>query len=176
MLARLTHLGISPRYLDELQRHHINPRDVSNLSSLKMVNVTGAALLPEQARWFYEAGFPANVHLANSAGSTDTACQFAAQNAFLPVYAGELQSATLGMKLEVFEQRDCDEEEAIIKGTAVRKGQAGELVLTAPFPTMPVMFWGPDGAKRYHSSYFAAFPGMTRIQETNAESISNKPD
>ena len=126
-----------------------------------MVNVTGAALLPEQARWFYEKGFPPYVHLANSAGSTDTACQFAAQNAFLPVYPGELQSATLGMKIEVFEQRDHHDGDGIKEGQPVSKGQAGELVITAPFPTMPVMFWGEDGAQRYHSSYFAAFKGMT---------------
>ncbi|KIW95435.1 acetoacetate-CoA ligase [Cladophialophora bantiana CBS 173.52] len=157
---KLTHLGISPRYLDELQRHQINPRDIADLSSLRMVNVTGATLLPEQARWFYEKAFPSNVHLANSAGSTDTACQFAAQNAFLPVYPGELQSAALGMKLEVFEQSNNSDGEGAIQGKPAGADTAGELVITAPFPTMPIMFWGEGGAKRYHASYFATFEGV----------------
>jgi acetoacetyl-CoA synthetase len=134
-----------------------------------MVNVTGAALLPEQAHWFYEKGFPAHVHLANSAGSTDTACQFAVQNAFLPVYPGELQSAALGMKIEVFEQRDRYDGRAAIKGGPVPGGEAGELVITAPFPTMPVMFWGEDGAKRYHSSYFATFEGILCIHHAKGK-------
>ncbi|KIW24299.1 acetoacetate-CoA ligase [Cladophialophora immunda] len=157
---KLTHLGISPRYLDELQRHNINPRDVANLSSLRMVNVTGATLLPEQAHWFYEKAFPPHVHLANSAGSTDTACQFAAQNVLLPVYPGELQSAALGMKIEVFEPRDDRDGEGAVQGRPVSADAAGELVISAPFPTMPVMFWGQDGGKRYHGSYFAAFKGV----------------
>lgn len=132
-----------------------------------MVNVTGAALLPEQAHWFYEKGFPAHVHLANSAGSTDTACQFAVQNAFLPVYPDELQSAALGMKIEVFEQRDRDDGRAAIKGAPVPGEDPGELVITAPFPTMPVMFWGENGAERYHSSYFATFEGIICINPAN---------
>jgi acetoacetyl-CoA synthetase len=38
--------------------------------------------------------------------------------------------------------------------------EAGELVCTAPFPSMPVGFWGdPDGAK-YRAAYFERFPGV----------------
>jgi acetoacetyl-CoA synthetase len=39
-------------------------------------------------------------------------------------------------------------------------GAKGELVCTAPFPSMPLGFWNdPDGAK-YHASYFARYPGI----------------
>ena len=39
-------------------------------------------------------------------------------------------------------------------------GEKGELVCTAPFPSMPVGFWNdPDGAK-YRDAYFARFPGV----------------
>ena len=39
-------------------------------------------------------------------------------------------------------------------------GQKGELVCTAPFPSMPVSFWNdPDGSK-YHQAYFERFPGV----------------
>ena len=39
-------------------------------------------------------------------------------------------------------------------------GEKGELVCTAPFPSMPIGFWNdPDGAK-YHAAYFERFPGV----------------
>jgi acetoacetyl-CoA synthetase len=39
-------------------------------------------------------------------------------------------------------------------------GEKGELVCTAPFPSMPIRFWNdPDGAK-YRAAYFERFPGV----------------
>jgi len=39
--------------------------------------------------------------------------------------------------------------------------EVGELVVTAPMPSMPVFFWGDDGT-RLHDSYFADYPGVWR--------------
>ena len=40
------------------------------------------------------------------------------------------------------------------------RGEKGELVCTAPFPSMPVGFWNdPDGSK-YRSAYFERYPGI----------------
>ena len=39
---------------------------------------------------------------------------------------------------------------------------AGELVLTAPLPSMPVCFWNDPDGKRYHDAYFDMFPGVWR--------------
>jgi acetoacetyl-CoA synthetase len=53
------------------------------------------------------------------------------------------------MKVEVFDDA----------GSAVRL-QKGELVCTAPFPSMPIGFWNdPDGAK-CRVAYFEKFPGV----------------
>ena len=39
-------------------------------------------------------------------------------------------------------------------------GEPGELVCSAPFPSMPLYFWGdPDGAK-YRKAYFERFPSV----------------
>ena len=68
-----------------------------------------------------------------------------------PVYAGELQCRGLGMKVEAFDDN----------GKPVLNRQ-GELVCTAPFPSMPIYFWDdPDGAK-YHAAYFDVYPGIWR--------------
>lgn len=36
-------------------------------------------------------------------------------------------------------------------------GQPGELVVRKPFPSMPAFFWGDEGGKKYHESYFERF-------------------
>ena len=53
------------------------------------------------------------------------------------------------MKVEVYDD----------DGRSIR-GEKGELVCTAPFPSMPIGFWNdPDGA-RYRAAYFERFPGV----------------
>jgi len=46
-------------------------------------------------------------------------------------------------------------------GTPVT-GQVGELVLTAPMPSMPVGFWNDPTGERYRASYFTPWPGVWR--------------
>ena len=55
------------------------------------------------------------------------------------------------MKVQIFS----DEGEAIEV-----KGEAGELVATAPFPSQPAFFWGDESGKRYKAAYFERFPGI----------------
>src|SRR5690606_41207497 len=40
--------------------------------------------------------------------------------------------------------------------------EVGELVITAPMPSMPVFFWGDDTGERYRETYFSRFPGVWR--------------
>jgi acetoacetyl-CoA synthetase len=68
-----------------------------------------------------------------------------------PVYAGELQCRCLAMKVEAF---DPDGKPVI--------NEQGELVCSAPSPSMPIYFWeDPDGSK-YHAAYFDVYPGVWR--------------
>src|SRR5262249_22269361 len=41
-------------------------------------------------------------------------------------------------------------------------GQQGELVLSAPMPSMPVGFWGDDDGSRYRAAYFDSYLGVWR--------------
>jgi acetoacetyl-CoA synthetase len=61
-------------------------------------------------------------------------------------------------------------------------GEPGELVCTAPFPSMPVAFWNdPDGAK-YRAAYFEKYPNVWRhgdwaeITEHNGMVIYGRSD
>jgi len=50
-----------------------------------------------------------------------------------------------------------DEDGSSLRGTP---GVHGELVCTAPFPSMPVSFWNDPQGERYHDAYFSRFPGI----------------
>ncbi len=40
--------------------------------------------------------------------------------------------------------------------------QQGELVCTAPFPSMPIHFWSDPDGKKYHDAYFDVYPNVWR--------------
>jgi acetoacetyl-CoA synthetase len=40
--------------------------------------------------------------------------------------------------------------------------EQGELVCTAPFPSMPTGFWKDEGGDKYHAAYFDHYPGIWR--------------
>lgn len=39
-------------------------------------------------------------------------------------------------------------------------GETGDLVITKPFFSMPLTFWGEDGDQKYQDAYFKLFPGV----------------
>ena len=73
-----------------------------------------------------------------------------------PLYSGGTMTASLGMKIEVFNQ----EVEDRMKGTPVPDGESGELVCTRSFPTMPVCFYSDPTGEKYYNAYFARFDNV----------------
>ncbi|KAF2090758.1 acetoacetyl-CoA synthase [Saccharata proteae CBS 121410] len=145
----VTNLGISPRYLSELQKHSIAPRTVADLSMVLSDALFG---------WFYDTGFPAHVYLENISGGTDIAGCFGMGNPLQPVYVGGCQGAALGIKVEIFDSTA--EGHKRIQGKPVSDGTCGDLVATEAFPNMPVSFWGDEGGKRYFDAYFSRFDNV----------------
>ena len=145
---RVTTFGTSAKYLAALEKHGYSPAEKVELGPLKAVLSTGSPLLPEGFDFVYRS-IKEDVHLASISGGTDIVSCFALGCPTLPVHRGELQCRGLGMRVEIFSD----------EGKPLRGGR-GELVCTAPFPSMPVAFWNdPDGAK-YHAAYFERFPGV----------------
>lgn len=68
---KVTMLGTSPRWFHEIARAGISPRQVTDLSNLKLVTSTGMVLPEQLFEWFYDKGFPSDVHLNNLSGGTD---------------------------------------------------------------------------------------------------------
>lgn len=42
----------------------------------------------------------------------------------------------------------------------INSGEAGEMVVRQPFPSMPCFFWGDHDGKKYRSSYFERFDNI----------------
>ncbi|KAF2094110.1 acetoacetate-CoA ligase [Rhizodiscina lignyota] len=145
---KVSYYGSSPRYLLELEINRVNPRKEFDLSNLRIVNVTGASLAHTQYYWFYN-NFPTRVHLCNVAGGTDTATSLLAADPCGPLVPGEMQMFGLGMDIDIADPET---------GYSIKEtGQPGELVVRKPFPSMPAFFWGDEGGKKYHASYFERF-------------------
>jgi acetoacetyl-CoA synthetase len=90
-----------------------------------------------------------DVLLASFSGGTDVGTGFVGASPLHPVWAGEISCRCLGAAVKVFDD----------SGQPVT-GQEGELVLTAPLPSMPVGFWGDKDGSRYRAAYFERFPGV----------------
>ncbi|HUY89695.1 MAG TPA: acetoacetate--CoA ligase [Pirellulales bacterium] len=147
---RLTVFGTSPKYLSTIEKVRLEPAKTHDLSSLRAVISTGAPLHGESFDYVYRA-IKRDVRLSSVSGGTELCGLFVADNPIGPVYRGELQCRTLGSKVEVFD----DAGRPVV-------GQKGELVCTAPFPSMPLCFWRDPGDAAYRQTYFEQFPGVWR--------------
>jgi acetoacetyl-CoA synthetase len=145
---RMTHFGTSAKYIDAIKKIALVPRKDYALPALRTVLSTGSPLAPEGFDYVYQC-IKDDVCLSSISGGTDIISCFALGCPTRPVWRGELQCRGLGMRVDVFDEN----------GRSVRATK-GELVCTAPFPSMPVGFWNdPDGAK-YRATYFERFPGV----------------
>jgi acetoacetyl-CoA synthetase len=144
----VTLFGTSPKYLAALEKAGYRPREHQTLAVLRTLLSTGSPLAPEQFDFVAGAIGP-EVQLASISGGTDIVSCFALGNPLLPVYRGELQCRGLGMRVEVWDEA----------GRPVTSAK-GELVCTAPFPSMPIGFWNDADGARYRAAYFERFPGV----------------
>jgi acetoacetyl-CoA synthetase len=145
-----TVFGTSAAYVMACRKAGVRPGREYDLSAVKCVATTGSPLPPDGFRWVYDE-VKADLWLASVSGGTDVCSCFAGGIPTLPVYIGELQGACLGTDLQAWDPN----------GKPVID-EVGELVITAPLPSMPVRFWNDPDDQRYRESYFEMFPGVWR--------------
>jgi acetoacetyl-CoA synthetase len=143
----ITAFGTSARYLSALEKAGARPGREFDLTRLKAILSTGSPLSEEGFHYVYRE-IKSDLQLASISGGTDLNGCFALGNPIAPVYSGELQCRGLGMRVEVFNA----------EGKPVT-GEPGELVCTAPFPSMPLYFWNDRDGSLYRKAYFERFPG-----------------
>ena len=147
---KITVFGTSAGYIAALMNSGLKPKEKFDLSSIRALLSTGSPLSMEGFDFIYQE-INKNLQLASISGGTDINGCFALGNPMDSVYAGELQCRGLGMKVEAFDEN----------GKPVYN-QQGELVCTAPSPSMPIYFWDDPDGKKYHSAYFDVYPGIWR--------------
>jgi acetoacetyl-CoA synthetase len=145
---QLTAFGTSARYLAAIEKEHVRPREEFRLDGLRTILSTGSPLAPEGFEYVYR-DIKADVQLSSISGGTDIVSCFVLGSPVLPVHRGEIQCRGLGMRVEIFDE----------DGRPVI-GEPGELVCTAPFPSMPVGFWNDADGSRYRAAYFERFPNV----------------
>ncbi|MBX3671927.1 MAG: acetoacetate--CoA ligase [Burkholderiales bacterium] len=146
----MTHFGTSAKFIDALAKAGLEPARTHRLESLRAMLSTGSPLAPEGFDYVY-AKVKRDLCLSSISGGTDLVACFAGGAPILPVWRGELQCRMLGMKVEVWTD----------EGRPV-EGQKGELVCTAPFPTMPLGFWNDPGDRKYRAAYFEKYENVWR--------------
>ena len=142
--------GCGAAFLIGCMKEGLKPRDHAPLVKLRSILSTGSPLPTDAFEWVYRNVKP-DVWLASVSGGADIASCFVACAPTLPVRAGEIQCAELGVAAYAFD----DTGHPVID-------EVGELVITQPMPSMPVSFWKDPDGRRYRESYFEMFPGVWR--------------
>jgi len=145
---RMTVFGTSAKYIDALNKEGLSPIKTHKLTSLKTMTSTGSPLVAESFDYVYK-NIKKDLLLSSISGGTDIVSCFVLGDPTLPVCRGEIQRRGFGMKVEVFNDN----------GQSVT-GEKGELGCTAPFPSMPVMFWNDGDGEKYHDAYFGRYPNV----------------
>ncbi len=148
--TRCRHFGSGAALITSSMKAGIAPGEIADLDALEVLSTTGSPLPIDAFEWVY-ARVKRDLWLAPISGGTDVAAGFVGGSALLPVTAGEMQCAYLGVAARAFDEH----------GRPV-VGEVGELVITEPMPSMPLYFWNDAGDARYRESYFEMFPGNWR--------------
>jgi acetoacetyl-CoA synthetase len=146
----MTYFGTSAAYVSACIKAGITPNKQFDLSKIRGVGSTGSPLSLPGFAWIYEH---VNAHLAleSLSGGTDLCTAFVGGCRIRPIYAGEIQGAALGAKVQAWNEAG----EPVIN-------EVGELVIAEPMPSMPLYFWNDPEMVRYRESYFEMFPGVWR--------------
>ncbi|HJP76715.1 MAG TPA: acetoacetate--CoA ligase [Pseudonocardiaceae bacterium] len=147
---RVTYFGTSAPYIQSCLKEGLRPRDDFDLSALTTLGSTGAPLTPEGFRWIAEA-VGEQVQICSVSGGTDLCTAFVGSAPDVPVWLGELSCRALGAAVAAYDEH----------GDPVTD-EVGELVITAPMPSMPVFFWNDPDGTRLHEAYFDTYPGVWR--------------
>lgn len=144
----ITYFGTSAAFIHACMKADVSPVDGLDLGQIRAVGSTGSPLSVDGFNWVYEQ-VNRGLALESISGGTDLCTAFVGGCRLKPVYAGELQAAALGAKVEAYNEAG----KPIV-------GEVGELVISQPMPSMPIYFWNDPDDRRYKASYFEMYPGV----------------
>jgi len=147
---RITVFGTSAPFLQACLKAGLRPGDENDLSGVRSIGSTGAPLSEDGFRWIGDA-VGAQIQIGSMSGGTDVCTGFVGSAPNVPVWMGEISCASLGVRVVAYDE----EGKELVD-------EVGELVITNPMPSMPVMFWNDPDGSRLREAYFEDFPGVWR--------------
>jgi acetoacetyl-CoA synthetase len=147
---RIGYVGVSAAFIHACRAAGLTPEAGLDLSCVKVVGSTGSPLSSDGFDWVMEHIGP-QVQISSLSGGTDLCTAIVGGVPTVPVWRGEISARALGASVEAFD----DQGRPVID-------QVGELVLTAPMPSMPVSFWGDADGSRLRAAYFDYFAPVSR--------------
>lgn len=143
----VTYFGTSPGHLLASRKAGLHPGVDHDLSALRTLGSTGSPLPADLYEWAEaEVGDNAEgsgVEVSSISGGTDVVSAFAGGTTGVAARPGELTTRYLGVALQSWSPQ-----------RAPLIGEVGELVITAPMPSMPISFWDDPDGSRYRAAYF----------------------
>jgi acetoacetyl-CoA synthetase len=146
----VTLFGVSAPYVQSCLKQGLRPKDTYDLSSIKALGSTGSPLSVDGFRWIAEAAGE-HIQICSISGGTDVCAAFLGSAPTVPVWMGELSAAALGADVHSYDEQGED-----------LSDEVGELVITQPMPSMPVMFWNDPEGTRLREAYYEDYPGKWR--------------
>ncbi len=142
----VTVFGTSPAYVQYLAESGITPCDQFSYPALRTIQSTGSVLFEHHFDWLVKniGGIP----VQSISGGTDMIGCLVLGNPDLPVIAGDSQCISLGIDVQV------------ATDTGVAPDGEGELVVTQPFPSRPVMMWNDADGSILRASYYEQNDGI----------------
>ena len=142
---RVTKVLAAPTLVRMLRKFGDDLAAAHPLPALKLITMQGEPLDADTFTWTTSTfGVP----VVNAYGQTETGSTWT-----YPVYGAEpLKAGSVGTAVPGHAFAIVDDD-----GAPVPAGVKGNLVLTAPFPTLARTVW--DDHERYHATYFSRFPG-----------------
>ncbi|MGX1671087.1 acetoacetate--CoA ligase [Streptomyces sp. NPDC055400] len=148
--TRATTVGVGAAYLIAAEKAGAHPAADTDLGALRTILQTGSAMPDSTWHWVHDRLAP-DARLQSICGGTDICSVLAGGSPLLPVRTGRLSGPSLGVALASWDATG----QPLV-------GEQGELVVTAPLPSMPLHFVDDPGHERYRSSYFDVYPGVWR--------------
>lgn len=134
-----------------------------DLSPLRVIMSTGA-VLPDDGFTYIHKHVKNDVKISSIAGGTDIVGCFIGGNPMADTYAGQINGPMLGMDVQVWND----------EGASINNYEAGELVCTNAFPSMPLRFLNDADGERYRDAYFNYYPG--RKAWRHGDSLRKTPE
>jgi acetoacetyl-CoA synthetase len=131
-------------------RQGLVPSTRFDLTHLSALSSTGSPLPAEAFRWIHQ-NVGRDLFIQSSSGGTEICGPFVGGSPMLPVRAGEIACRSIGVAVAALDA----------EGRPVID-RPGELVVSAPMPSMPLSFWNDPGDARYRASFFETYPDRWR--------------